>query len=74
VSHGHRPPYQVPLAHRTITWLVWWAVLLAFWIILDWSVAPDELLAGAGRRRSARSSPNWLDIRRASGCGCVPPG
>ena len=27
---------------------MWWAVLLAFWIILDWSVAPDELLAGAG--------------------------
>ena len=48
MAHGHRPPHQVPLAHRTVTWLVWWAVLLAFWIILDWSVAPDELLAGAG--------------------------
>ena len=47
MSHGHRPPQQVPLAHRTVTWLVWWAVLLAFWIVLDWSVAPDELLAGA---------------------------
>ena len=48
MAHGHRPPHQVPLAHRTVTWLVWWAVLMAFWIILDWSVAPDELLAGAG--------------------------
>lgn len=47
MSHRHRPSHQVPLAHRTVTWLVWWAVLLAFWIVLDWSVAPDELLAGA---------------------------
>lgn len=47
MAHGHRPPHQVPLVQRTVTWLVWWAVLLAFWIVLDWSVAPDELLAGA---------------------------
>ncbi len=27
---------------------MWWAVLMAFWIVLDDSIATDELLAGAG--------------------------
>jgi multisubunit Na+/H+ antiporter MnhE subunit len=29
-------------------WLGWWIVLMAFWVITDDSIAPDELLAGAG--------------------------
>ncbi|HEX7992405.1 MAG TPA: Na+/H+ antiporter subunit E [Streptosporangiaceae bacterium] len=33
---------------RAIAWLGWWIVLMAFWVITDDSIAPDELLAGAG--------------------------
>jgi hypothetical protein len=33
---------------RIGTWLIWWVGLMAFWVVLDDSVATDELLAGAG--------------------------
>lgn len=36
------------MAQRAGSWAVWWAVLMAFWIVVDYSVAPAELLAGAG--------------------------
>jgi multisubunit Na+/H+ antiporter MnhE subunit len=29
-------------------WLVWWVLLMSFWVVLDDSIASDELLAGAG--------------------------
>jgi multisubunit Na+/H+ antiporter MnhE subunit len=29
-------------------WLAWWVLLMSFWVILDNSIASDELLAGAG--------------------------
>ncbi|HEX9065135.1 MAG TPA: hypothetical protein VF843_08500 [Streptosporangiaceae bacterium] len=32
---------------RLGTWLGWWIVLMAIWVILDDSVAVDELIAGA---------------------------
>jgi hypothetical protein len=35
-------------AARIGTWLVWWVVLTSFWIMIDDSLATDELLAGAG--------------------------
>lgn len=43
-----RPPDKVPLARRAGAWLAWWVLLMSFWVILDDSIAPDELLAGAG--------------------------
>lgn len=43
-----RPPDKVPLARRAGTWLAWWVLLMSFWVILDDSIALDELLAGAG--------------------------
>ena len=45
--HGNRPPHQVPLARRVGAWLTWWVLLMSFWVILDDSIATDELLAGA---------------------------
>lgn len=39
---------SAPAARRIGTWLTWWVLLMAFWVILDDSVAADELLAGAG--------------------------
>jgi multisubunit Na+/H+ antiporter MnhE subunit len=29
-------------------WLIWWVLLMILWIIVDDSIATDELLAGAG--------------------------
>jgi multisubunit Na+/H+ antiporter MnhE subunit len=43
---GRRPEAQ--LARRAGGWLVWWVLLMSFWVILDDSIAVDELLAGAG--------------------------
>ena len=45
---GRRPPEQASLARRAGAWLAWWVLLMSFWVILDDSVASDELLAGAG--------------------------
>ncbi len=47
-SGAPRPPRQPPLARRARGWLAWWAGLMVLWVILDYSVAADELLAGAG--------------------------
>jgi multisubunit Na+/H+ antiporter MnhE subunit len=38
---------HAPLA-RAGDWLAWWVLLMSFWVVLDNSVAVDELLAGAG--------------------------
>lgn len=39
--------YQALVARRAGAWLVWWVLLMSFWVILDDSIAEDELLAGA---------------------------
>ncbi|MGH9074214.1 MAG: Na+/H+ antiporter subunit E, partial [Acidimicrobiales bacterium] len=39
---------EEPLVRRIGSWLVWWTVLMAFWVLLDDSIALAELLAGAG--------------------------
>lgn len=36
------------LTARAVTWLAWWIVLMALWVMIDDSLAGDELLAGAG--------------------------
>ncbi len=47
-SGDQRPPGKLPLARRAGAWLTWWVLLMSFWVILDNSIATDELLAGAG--------------------------
>ena len=42
-----RPPEKAPFARRAGAWLAWWVLLMSFWVILDDSIATDELLAGA---------------------------
>jgi multisubunit Na+/H+ antiporter MnhE subunit len=39
---------EVPVARRVGAWLVWWVLLMSLWVIVDDSIAVDELLAGAG--------------------------
>lgn len=39
---------ELPFARRVGSWLVWWTLLMALWILLDDSLALAELLAGAG--------------------------
>ena len=40
--------YHQPLAARLGAWLIWWVLLMSLWVMLDDSLATDELLAGAG--------------------------
>jgi multisubunit Na+/H+ antiporter MnhE subunit len=40
--------YHQPLAARIGAWLAWWVLLMSLWVMLDDSLATDELLAGAG--------------------------
>jgi multisubunit Na+/H+ antiporter MnhE subunit len=42
-----QPPEKARFARRAGTWLAWWVLLMSFWVILDDSIATDELLAGA---------------------------
>ena len=39
---------DLPFARRVGSWLVWWVLMMSFWVMLDDSIATDELLAGAG--------------------------
>jgi multisubunit Na+/H+ antiporter MnhE subunit len=40
--------YHQPATARIGAWLVWWVLLMSLWVMLDDSLATDELLAGAG--------------------------
>jgi multisubunit Na+/H+ antiporter MnhE subunit len=40
--------YRQPPAARIGAWLAWWVLLTSLWVMLDDSLATDELLAGAG--------------------------
>jgi len=42
-----RPPAGGQAVRRAGAWLVWWVLLMSFWVILDDSLATDELVAGA---------------------------
>lgn len=37
----------MPWARRVGSWLIWWVLMMSFWVMLDDSLATDELLAGA---------------------------
>lgn len=38
---------DIPLARRVGSWLVWWVLLMALWVLLDNTIQTAELLAGA---------------------------
>ena len=39
--------YDVPVARRVGSWLVWWVLLMSLWVMIDDSVNDDELWVGA---------------------------
>jgi multisubunit Na+/H+ antiporter MnhE subunit len=48
VTSGRRQRQgRTPITHRVRAWLAWWALLLAFWVVLDYSTERNEVLAGA---------------------------
>lgn len=47
MTGGLHHPAQVRAARRAGAWIVWWVLLMSFWVVLDDSIALDELLAGA---------------------------
>ncbi len=49
------PPGRPAVLRRVGAWLAWWVVLMSFWVVLDNSIAADELLAGAGAAALAAS-------------------
>jgi multisubunit Na+/H+ antiporter MnhE subunit len=45
---GRRTPgWLATAARRGGTWVIWWVLLMAFWVIVDYSLNLDELVAGA---------------------------
>ncbi|HSZ40175.1 MAG TPA: hypothetical protein VK817_09470 [Trebonia sp.] len=48
---AHREPpagRRAAARGRAVTWLAWWALMMALWVMIDDSLRSDELLAGAG--------------------------
>ena len=60
-----RPPGKAPFGRRTGAWLAWWVLLMSFWVILDDSIATDELLAGAGAAALAAFLAELVTYRAA---------
>ena len=57
---------DVPAARRIGSFLVWWALLMAFWVIIDDSIATDELLAGAGASALAALAAELVTYQAAA--------
>lgn len=57
---------DLPWARRVGSWLIWWVLMMAFWVILDDSIATDELLAGAGAAALAALLAELVTYQAAS--------
>lgn len=58
-----------PAARRVRAWLAWWAAMMALWVIVDDSLQPDELLAGAGAAALAAELATYQGFGRGRGGG-----
>jgi multisubunit Na+/H+ antiporter MnhE subunit len=47
-------------------WVVWWVLLMSFWEILNDSIAPDEVLAGAGAAALAAALAELIAYQAAA--------
>jgi hypothetical protein len=68
-----RPP-EIPAARRAGAWLVWWVLLMSLWVIVDDSIALDELLAGVGAAALAAFLAELVTHRPLPGSACGPGG
>src|ERR1700734_3292791 len=59
--------YHQSGAARVVAWLGWWVLLMSLWIMLDDSLATDELLAGAGAAALAALVAELATYQAAAG-------
>jgi multisubunit Na+/H+ antiporter MnhE subunit len=57
---------DLPWTRRAGSWLIWWVLMMSFWVMLDDSIAFDELLAGAGAAAIAASLAEVVSYQAAS--------
>jgi multisubunit Na+/H+ antiporter MnhE subunit len=57
---------DLPWARRIGSWFIWWFLMMSFWVMLDDSVATDELLAGAGAAALAALLAELVTYQAAS--------
>ncbi len=57
---------DLPWARRVGSWFVWWILMMSFWVMLDDSIATDELLAGAGAAAIAALLAELVTYQAAS--------
>jgi multisubunit Na+/H+ antiporter MnhE subunit len=57
---------DLPWVRRVGAWLIWWILMMAFWVMLDDSIATDELLAGAGAAALAALLAELVTYQAAS--------
>ena len=58
---------NLPAARRVGSWLAWWVLMMSFWVMIDDSVEPDELLAGAGAAALAAVFAELVTFQAATG-------
>jgi multisubunit Na+/H+ antiporter MnhE subunit len=66
MTSSARPRHTTPLARRVGAWVTWWVLLMSLWVILDYSIAPDELLAGAGAAALAALLAEFVGYQAAA--------
>jgi multisubunit Na+/H+ antiporter MnhE subunit len=57
---------DLPWARRVGSGIIWWIVMMSFWVMLDDSIATDELLAGAGAAALAALLAELVTYQAAS--------
>jgi hypothetical protein len=66
MTSSARPRHTTPLANRIGAWVMWWVLLMSLWVIVDYSIAPDELLAGAGAAALAALLAEFVGYQAAA--------
>jgi hypothetical protein len=60
---------DLPWVRRVGSWIIWWILMMSFWVMLDDSIATDELLAGAGAAALAALLAELVTYQAASRLG-----
>jgi multisubunit Na+/H+ antiporter MnhE subunit len=57
---------DLPWARRVGSWFIWWILMMSFWVMLDDSIATDELAVGAGAAALAALLAELVTYQAAS--------